>query len=255
MRRCYPRPHAAATVAAALATVTMLIAPGRPAQAQAANSLEALLSGGGPAAPRTLRDLSGGGYQRVRITLTGVKEEGGGGIGGLLGGLLGGEMGGAMGSMMNSAVGGVATAGENVYYTRGQTVVVGPETFLVAYRPRTGTDSGGPANLLLMMKADKPPAPPKPMTAEMPVSFALLNLRAVASFTDVHPFDLQAELAASAAQARAWAELAKKEGGGEAVSAETASPSSGDAPAKPAVKQPSKPQPAPAGKRAAGGGA
>jgi prepilin-type processing-associated H-X9-DG protein len=71
----------------------------------------------------------------------------------------------------------------NVYYTRGQTVNLGGETYLIAYRPQVQVDPNaahhhGPR-----------PVVRRKLPPNTPLALALLNLRTSGSFNDVRPFD------------------------------------------------------------------
>ncbi|KGF71873.1 hypothetical protein DO97_14650 [Neosynechococcus sphagnicola sy1] len=78
-----------------------------------------------------------------------------------------------------------------VYYTHGQTVIVGSETYLVVYRiPLEKPD----LTALLRTGANAPPCSTTPITAETTVVLSLLNLRTVSSFNEVQPFNLIQEL-------------------------------------------------------------
>lgn len=176
-------------------------------QAAPGGGLEGLLDWSTSGGPKTLKDLAAPTWKHVRITLaTGGKDESP--VGGLFGALMGGAMGGTMGSMVSQMSSGVATAGDDVYYTQGKTLSLGSETFLITYKPRAGDDDGM-ANLLKMSKSDTPPPPPKAMTGETPVAATLLNLHSIATLKDIRPFDLAGEIAASAAQAANVAEMLK----------------------------------------------
>lgn len=96
--------------------------------------------------------------------------------------------------------------GSAVYYTRGDTVTIGSETYIVAYRPPLKTvDIGG-----LIMEAAKAgpkmdPATiqktlmdrltPEKLTEETNLALTLLNLRTSGTLADIRPFDLQREIA------------------------------------------------------------
>ena len=78
-------------------------------------------------------------------------------------------------------------------YTKGDTVVIGGETFVIVYRPATKA-----FNLAALMNARgaQNPAPPEPFTPDTKLTMALLNLKNLAGLNDIHPFDLKTELAA-----------------------------------------------------------
>jgi prepilin-type processing-associated H-X9-DG protein len=71
----------------------------------------------------------------------------------------------------------------NVYYTKGQTVTLGGETYLVTYRPQVKVDPNaahhhGPR-----------PVEPRKLPPNTPLALSLLNLRTSGSLNDVRPFD------------------------------------------------------------------
>lgn len=78
------------------------------------------------------------------------------------------------------------------YYTKGETVTVGGETFIVAYQAQAQ-----PFDLMAMMGRDAEPPAPEKLTPESVVTLSLLNLRAVGSLSDIRPFDLEQEIAES----------------------------------------------------------
>ena len=82
--------------------------------------------------------------------------------------------------------------GGGAYYTKGETVSIGTETYLVAYGRRTAE-----ADLMTLMQRGPEAAKPEPLTEETPLSLSLLNLRTMGSLTDIRVFDLEEELAVS----------------------------------------------------------
>jgi hypothetical protein len=103
---------------------------------------------------------------------------------------LGGSSGGAGALAIYSAMFGGGLGG-GVYYTKGQTVTVGGETYLVAYRAQT--KSPDMASMQQLMRSGQMPEPEKP-TAQTTLSLSLLNLRTTGSFNDIRPFNLEFEL-------------------------------------------------------------
>lgn len=95
---------------------------------------------------------------------------------------------GMFGAMMDAAMG----AAGGAYYTKGDSVKIGEETYLVAYRVQTNA-----TNIATLMRSDTPPRPPK-LTPETPLSLCLLNLRGIGSLTDIREFNMDQELAESA---------------------------------------------------------
>lgn len=78
---------------------------------------------------------------------------------------------------------------QTTYYTKGETVTLGGEAYLVAYRQKLTVD------YIALLKGDEvqPPSPPK-LTPSTALSLSLLNLRSVGSLNDIQPFSLQAAL-------------------------------------------------------------
>lgn len=103
-----------------------------------------------------------------------------------------GDMGGLFGTMMSAMMGvmGGGSAG-NAYFTKGQTVVMGGETFLVTYKVKTKSISS-----FVALMAENPAGPPKPekLTLDSALSLSLLNLHATPSFNDIRPFDMKVEI-------------------------------------------------------------
>jgi len=95
-------------------------------------------------------------------------------------------------NIMQMMMGGGGGASE-AFYSRGDTVLIGGETFLVAYK--SATKRMGMAELMQAQRG-RPPAPEK-LTPDTTLGFGLFNVRTVTSLTDVRPFNLQEELAAS----------------------------------------------------------
>ncbi len=81
--------------------------------------------------------------------------------------------------------------GASVYYSRGQTVTLGSETYLVAYAAQNKPLDA--AKLNAVMRSGQPPDIEKP-TAQTTLALALLNLRTSGSLTDIRPFNLEFEV-------------------------------------------------------------
>ena len=83
--------------------------------------------------------------------------------------------------------------GQSACYTKGDTVEVGGETFVIAYRV-----AAKPINFAALLNGagNQKPAPPEPYTPDTKLTLSLLNLKTLAAFSDIHPFNLQAEIAA-----------------------------------------------------------
>ena len=83
-------------------------------------------------------------------------------------------------------------AGGGVFYTKGETVNVEGQSYLIAYRLQTK-----PIDWQAMMRGgfgNKPPEPEKP-TPESTVVLSLLHLATAGSISDIRPFNLEVELA------------------------------------------------------------
>lgn len=76
----------------------------------------------------------------------------------------------------------------NAYYTKGETVMVAGETFLIAYHRQVKID------LQTLMKGggDLPKLPA--LTPDSALSLSLLNLRTLSSLSDIQPFSLDREV-------------------------------------------------------------
>ena len=98
--------------------------------------------------------------------------------------------------------GGAAAPGGAAYYTKGVTVVLGGETFMVAYKVQTK-----PIDWAKMMSEGPQPPTPEELTLESPLALSLLNLRAVTSLDNIRPVNVEQEIA----DAKAAAEAAKEE--------------------------------------------
>jgi hypothetical protein len=110
-------------------------------------------------------------------------------------------MGGAMQSMMQS-VGSMFGGGKlaDAIYTRGATLRMGSEWFLIGYRLPAGGGMDFGTLMGAAMAAGMGPggkgAPPKmpeanPITAESDLSLVLVNVKSIASISDIRPFNMQ----------------------------------------------------------------
>jgi len=96
---------------------------------------------------------------------------------------LGGAGGGELASFYGAMFGGGA------YYTKGETVALAGETYLVAY-----TVSRKPMDFASMMRSGEPPAPPE-VNADTQLGLSLINLRITGTLNDIRPFDFEEETA------------------------------------------------------------
>ncbi len=105
---------------------------------------------------------------------------------------------------------GLAGGGGGPYYTKGDTVVLEGETYLIAYRAQTKPIDY--ATLLRGgMRAEQMPKP-EPPSPESLLALALVHLRTAGSLTDIRPFDLETELAGGDTSAAALDEARDKAG-------------------------------------------
>lgn len=88
----------------------------------------------------------------------------------------------------------------SAYYTRGETVTIGSETYVIAYRlPPSGTPlnfANMLGNIFGMAGCDES-ATPNPLAPSTSLTLSLLNLRTIGSVNDIRPFNLQQTLADS----------------------------------------------------------
>lgn len=180
-----------------------------PAMGQAAD-LQQLLSGKDVPNSMKLIQLNAD-WKRVTIRTT---DNAGGGLGDMMSQLMQAGMmseanknkskDDAMGAMLGmSMLGGLFGGGdkEPVYYTLGQTVTIGGETFLVAYQ----REQTAPNFMQMAMEASaggKEPdmtklASQNKLTADSPLSLALINMKSVSTLSKIRPFNMAQEIAES----------------------------------------------------------
>jgi len=142
---------------------------------------------------------------RVQMTPEAKSEEGGGMLG-MIGSLMGGMFGGGMGSLL--------TPPPPRAYTRGVTLDLGGEMFILVYRPPQQS-----LDMTAIMKAgegaDLPP--PESLKESTELTASLIRLRSVQALTDIRPFDMKYEIAESERAAQIEATIRKeigKKGGG-----------------------------------------
>ena len=97
----------------------------------------------------------------------------------------GGSSGDAFLALMAGAMG-----GSQHYYTKGETVKIASETYMITYRPTIKQ---------LDMSALRGPEPPTPdpLTPDTKLSLALLNVRLIGQLSEMSAFDLESELKAT----------------------------------------------------------
>ena len=91
--------------------------------------------------------------------------------------------------IMMAATEGRGMPGSTVFYTRGQTITLNTETFLIAYQQETK-----PFDLRQVMEENEFPAP-ESLTPDTTLNLVLLNLRNISNILDIKPFKLKDELA------------------------------------------------------------
>ena len=99
-------------------------------------------------------------------------------------------------------------AAGNEYYTNGETINIGGKTYMIAYRSAVKTanwmqlqqQAARGQQVATLVESEK-------LTPETPLALALLNLGALGSLKNIHPFNLQEEIAASEKRAQAHAEM------------------------------------------------
>jgi hypothetical protein len=212
-----------------------------PASSQGTD-LKELLSGKTAPLSVKLKDLNA---DWRRMSIRGPKQEGGS-----LSGLVGQLAGGFMGAMFGGGGDAMASlAPDKPYYTQGQTLTLGSETYLVVYRPQTTRVDF--STLMKLGEGGKLP-PIEKLTPDSSLSLSLLNIRNIESLSDIRPFNMEQEIAEAEKAAEAEAELRKQfeEGpaglgglGGAAVPEEVAIPE------PPAPKPAAKPKPKPTPKK------
>ena len=122
-----------------------------------------------------------------RFTLTGDKD---GEIGNYLALIFGAFGGGAgLDTLPNT---------DAIYYTQGQTVPIGGETYLLAYRPLLKQPDMMALIALSQRNGNAQPAPeqmlPEKMTLDTSVSMSLLNVKKIGGMADIRSFDAAAEV-------------------------------------------------------------
>jgi hypothetical protein len=98
------------------------------------------------------------------------------------------EAGGYMQLLAGMAGGGQLAGAFGTFYTKGDTLTLGQETYLVAYRR-----AQSPVNIRAMQVEGPKPEILKP---DSPLSLALLNLQTAGSITDIRTFKMEDEIAA-----------------------------------------------------------
>jgi hypothetical protein len=203
-----------------------------------------------------LKDLSGD-WRRMKFTGTAMAGTGMEGFASMLsslgplmqagmmsemgkpGGAAGGAGMDAMMPAMMSMFGNMFGGGEPIYYTKGQTVEMGTETFIIAYRHKKPENNFMQALMGAAAKEGEP-AGDKPkengkepditkmmedgkLSAESDLSVVLLNTKSIGMLHDLRPFDMQKEIEeAKSANGLADLMMAGMKGGGEAIAPEGA---------------------------------
>lgn len=130
-------------------------------------------------------------------------------------------------SLLGGLFGGGGESKEPVYYTKGQTVTVGGETFLIAYRYQK------PAMNFMQMAAaaQKNGQGPDPsqtaagkLSPESSLAISLINARNIASLNDIRPFNMEQEIAEGAQGGGGLMELFAQQAAKEAAGAKQPPP-------------------------------
>ncbi len=80
----------------------------------------------------------------------------------------------------------------NLYFTKGETVSIGGETYLIAYRPQTRID---PQIFNGHRRGnDDTPVPPQKLRPKDKLALSLLNLRTASSLNDIRPFNAKLDI-------------------------------------------------------------
>lgn len=143
-------------------------------------------------------------------------------------------------SLLGGLFGGGSQSAEPIYYTKGQTVTVGSETFLLAYRYQK------PAVNLMQLAAQADQSGKEPdrskmadagkLAPESPLSLSLINVRAITSLTNIRPFDMDQEIAESAQSGGGLLDMIAQQQAKESEAAkQKATPAGGAAPPRKAV--------------------
>jgi hypothetical protein len=178
------------------AVTVALLAMALPARGQNVD-LKELFSGSTHPLTVKMKDLNTD-WRRFSVGSSGG-DSGMGGFFSMIMGMLGGAMGGG--------------GGTGAYYTKGETVNIGGETFIVAYRIKPKPMD--PAAFTTMMgPGSKPPIPDK-VTEETVLSLSLLSVRGTPSLNDIRPFDMKTEIEESENSRKAMQALGNQFGGGE----------------------------------------
>jgi hypothetical protein len=206
-------------------------------------SLQELFGGDSMPLSKKLKEMDG---TWRRLTIGGSPAENKGSLGGLAGGLMGMLFGGGGGNTPSLSA-------PPSYYTRGATITVGPETFLIAYRHQTkGLDFGDlVAQAGQAGQGGQPKLPdPEKLTADTDLQLTLLNVRTIQLISGIRAFNLDRELAEAQKEFESELSLRKQmEGGpfgGGAGAAVAPDPVIDDEPApKAPPKKPAPKKPAP----------
>jgi hypothetical protein len=142
-------------------------------------------------------------------------------------------------SLLSGLFGGGGESEKPVYYTKGQTVTVGSEMFLLAYRYQKPA-----VNLVqLATEADKSGKDPDinkaaadgKLTPDSSLTLSLINIKAITTLTNIRPFDMDQEIAESAQGGGGLLDLIAQQQAKEAQEAkQKPAPPTGTAARKPA---------------------
>lgn len=91
-----------------------------------------------------------------------------------------------------SAIMGRGAGGATGYYTKGDSVTLAGETYLICYEVQKK-----PIDYMKLMESGGKPPKAEPLTPETKLALALLNLRTVTTISEIRPFNLEQEIAGS----------------------------------------------------------
>ncbi len=214
-----------------LASAALFLALAAPALGQGMD-FQQLLSGKEVPNALKLKDLNGD-WRHLTIGTTDAAK---GGLGDMMGPLMQAGMMADKGkgkedpaaamlgmSFFSALFGGGGESQKPVYYTKGQTVTVGGETFLLAYRYQKPA-----VNFMqLAMESDKTGKDPDAgkmaaagkLTPDSALTLSLINVKTITTLADIRPFDIDQEIAESASTGGGLMDLIAQQAAQEAQQA------------------------------------
>ncbi|HUJ09131.1 MAG TPA: hypothetical protein VL171_03830 [Verrucomicrobiae bacterium] len=80
-------------------------------------------------------------------------------------------------------------SGATTYYTKGETVILAGDTYLLAYRPQTKN-----LDMAAVLRGGGTPPSPEKLTPSTVLALSLVQLRTVGTIADIRPFNLEQEM-------------------------------------------------------------